>query len=78
LGLFRFVLGCFLAATIFLFNSDALSISALALDGNIALTLWSLVGGLATYWIGYTEKREWIIMVQNKIRNAAQVWEFSA
>lgn len=62
LGLF---LGCFLAATILPFSSDALFVSALALDGNISLTLlWGIsgnwLGGLVTYWMGYVGKWEWI------------------
>ena len=62
LGLF---LGCFLAATIFPFSSDALFVSALALDGSIPLTLlWGVsgnwLGGLVTYWMGYIGKWEWI------------------
>jgi membrane protein YqaA with SNARE-associated domain len=62
LGLF---LGCFLAATIVPFSSDALFISALALNGNISLTLlWGVsgnwLGGLVTYWMGYIGKWEWI------------------
>jgi len=62
LGLF---LGCFLAATIIPFSSDALFVSALALDGSIPLTLfWGVsgnwLGGLVTYWMGYVGKWEWI------------------
>jgi len=63
LGLF---LGCFLSATIVPFSSDALFVSALALNGNVALTLlWGVsgnwLGGLVTYWMGYAGKWEWIV-----------------
>jgi len=62
LGLF---LGCFLSATIVPFSSDALFVSALALNGNVFLTLlWAVsgnwLGGLVTYWMGYAGKWEWI------------------
>ncbi len=62
LGLF---LGCFLAATIVPFSSDALFVSILALDGSVPLALlWGVsgnwLGGLVTYWMGYIGKWEWI------------------
>jgi len=62
LGLF---LGCFLAATVVPFSSDALFVSALALNGNVFLVLvWGVLGnwlgGLVTYWMGYIGKWEWI------------------
>ena len=62
LGLF---LGCFLSATIIPFSSDALFISALALNGNASLVLlWGVLGnwlgGLVTYWMGYIGKWKWI------------------
>jgi membrane protein YqaA with SNARE-associated domain len=60
-GYWGLFLGCFLAATIFSFSSDALFVSVLALDGNIPLTLlWGVSGnwlrGLVTYWMGYASK----------------------
>lgn len=62
LGLF---LGCFLAATIFPFSSDALYIASLGLGGGVGLTLFwgtlgNWLGSLTTYWIGYIGKWEWI------------------
>jgi len=62
LGLFW---GCFLAATVVPFSSDALFVSALALNGDVFLTLlWGVsgnwLGGLVTYWMGYIGKWEWI------------------
>ncbi len=62
LGLF---LGSFLAATIVPFSSDALLVGMLALGGSIPLTLfWATLGnwlgGLTSYWIGYSGKWEWI------------------
>jgi membrane protein YqaA with SNARE-associated domain len=61
-GLF---LGCFLAATIFPFSSDAIFIASLSFGGNIILTLfWATLGnwlgGLTTYWVGHIGKWEWI------------------
>lgn len=61
-GLF---LGCFFAATIFPFSSDALFVTSLGLGGSATLTLlWATLGNwlgsLTTYWIGYTGKWEWI------------------
>ena len=63
LGLF---LGCFLSATVVPFSSDALFVSALALNGNVPLTLlWGVsgnwLGGLVTYWMGYGGRWEWIV-----------------
>jgi membrane protein YqaA with SNARE-associated domain len=62
LGLF---LGCFLAATVVPFSSDALFVSALALGGNVfPVLIWGVsgnwLGGLVTYWMGYIGKWEWI------------------
>lgn len=62
IGLF---LGCFLAATIVPFSSDALFIASLGFGGTIPLTLlWGTlgnwVGGLTTYWIGRIGKWEWL------------------
>ena len=62
IGLF---LGCFLAATIVPFSSDALFVASLGLGGNVVLTLfWATIGnwlgGLTSYWVGYIGKWEWI------------------
>ena len=62
LGLF---LGCFLAATVVPFSSDALFITSLGLGGGTYRTLlWGTLGnwfgGLTTYWIGYAGRWEWI------------------
>ncbi len=62
LGLF---LGCFLAATILPFSSDALFIASLGLGGSVTLTLFlgtlgNWLGSLTTYWVGYIGKWEWI------------------
>jgi membrane protein YqaA with SNARE-associated domain len=62
LGLF---IGCFLAATVVPFSSDALFISALTISSSIPLTLlWGVsgnwLGGLVTYWMGHIGKWEWI------------------
>lgn len=62
LGLF---LGCFLAATIIPFSSDALFLTTLTLGGDIPKTLFwgtlgNWLGGLTSYWIGYIGKWEWL------------------
>ncbi|NDV56955.1 YqaA family protein [Bacteroides sp. 519] len=62
LGLF---LGCFLAATIFPFSSDALFVASLGLGGSVTLTLFwgtlgNWLGSLTSYWVGYAGKWEWI------------------
>lgn len=62
LGLFA---GCFLAATIFPFSSDALFIASLGFGGSsywvlFWATLGNWLGGLTTYWVGYIGKWEWL------------------
>lgn len=57
--------GCFLAATIFPFSSDALFFASLGFGGSIPLsllwaTLGNWLGSLTTYWIGRVGKWEWI------------------
>lgn len=64
-GYFGLFLGCFLAATILPFSSDALFVASLGLGGNIYLTLfWATLGnwlgGLTSYWVGYAGKWEWL------------------
>ena len=62
LGLF---VGTFLAATIFPFSSDALYLAILAAMKDpmgclIAGTLGNWLGSVASYWIGWIAKWEWI------------------
>ena len=62
LGLF---VGTFLAATIFPFSSDALYLAILAATKDpigclIAGTLGNWIGSVASYWIGWIAKWEWI------------------
>ncbi|MBR5833481.1 MAG: DedA family protein [Bacteroidales bacterium] len=62
LGLF---VGTFLAATIFPFSSDALYLAILAATKDpmgclIAGTLGNWLGSVASYWIGWIAKWEWI------------------
>ncbi|MCD7900511.1 MAG: DedA family protein [Bacteroides sp.] len=64
-GYFGLFIGCFLAATIFPFSSDALYIASLGFGGSVVLTLfWATLGnwlgGLTSYWVGYAGKWEWI------------------
>jgi len=65
-GYFGLFLGCFLSATVIPFSSDALFVSALALNGNVFLTLlWGVsgnwMGGLVTWWMGYIGNTERIV-----------------
>ncbi|GBU08373.1 membrane protein [Bacteroidales bacterium] len=62
LGLFW---GCFLAATVFPFSSDAIFLASLALGSNTFLailwaTLGNWLGGLTSYWVGYAGKWQWL------------------
>ena len=65
LGLLGLFIGTFLAATIFPFSSDALYLAILAATGNpvdclLIGTLGNWLGSVATYWIGWIGKWEWI------------------
>lgn len=65
LGYWGLFLGCFLAATIFPFSSDALFLTTLTFGGKITQTLFfgtlgNWLGGLTSYWVGYIGKWEWL------------------
>ena len=65
LGLLGLFIGCFLAATILPFSSDALYIAILALTGNrlgclLFGTLGNWLGGVTTYFLGRLAKWEWL------------------
>ncbi len=65
LGLLGLFLGCFLAATIMPFSSDALYIAALVAGINplatlIVGTLGNWAGGVTTYYIGRLGRWEWL------------------
>ena len=65
LGLLGLFIGTFLAATIFPFSSDALYLAILAATKDpmgclIAGTLGNWLGSVASYWIGWIAKWEWI------------------
>ena len=65
LGLLGLFIGTFLAATIFPFSSDALYLAILAATGNpvgclLVGTLGNWLGSVATYWVGWLGKWEWI------------------
>ena len=65
LGLTGLFIGTFLAATIFPFSSDALYLAVLAATGNpagclLVGTLGNWLGSVATYWLGWAGKWEWI------------------
>lgn len=65
LGLLGLFIGTFLAATILPFSSDALYIAVLAAVGDagsclLVGTLGNWLGSVATYWIGWAGKWEWI------------------
>lgn len=62
LGLF---IGCFLAATVLPFSSDALYVGILFATGNPAAcllfgTLGNWLGGVVTYFLGRLAKWEWV------------------
>jgi len=65
LGLLGLFLGTFLAATVVPFSSDALYIAIVVATGNpvacfLVGTAGNWLGSVATYWIGYLGKLEWI------------------
>ena len=65
LGLLGLFIGTFLAATIFPFSSDALYLGILAVTKDpmgclIVGTLGNWLGSVASYWIGWIGKWEWI------------------
>lgn len=65
LGLLGLFIGCFLAATIVPFSSDALYIAVLlAIKQPVAClvvgTLGNWLGGVTTYWLGRLAKWEWL------------------
>ena len=65
LGLLGLFIGCFLAATILPFSSDALYIAILTLTGNrlgclLFGTLGNWLGGVTTYFLGRLAKWEWL------------------
>ena len=65
LGLVGLFIGTFLAATVFPFSSDALYLAVLAATGNpvgclIYGTAGNWLGSVATYWIGWLGRCEWI------------------
>lgn len=65
LGYVGLFVGAFLAATIIPFSSDILLVGMLVAGGNVVITVivatvgnWA--GGMASYWMGYVGKWEWI------------------
>jgi len=65
LGMFGLFLGCFLAATVLPFSSDALYVAALLATGKpveclIIGTLGNWLGSITTYWLGRLAKWEWL------------------
>ena len=65
LGLLGLFIGTFLAATVFPFSSDALYIAILATTeepvGCLLIgTLGNWLGSVATYWIGWLGRWEWL------------------
>ena len=65
LGLLGLFLGTFLAATVFPFSSDALYLAILAVTGDpigcLAVgTLGNWLGSVASYWVGWIAKWEWL------------------
>ena len=64
-GLIGLFLGTFLAATVVPFSSDILLMGYLYAGGDYFLsflvaTIGNWLGGLTSYWIGYSGKWEWI------------------
>ena len=58
-------MGCFLAATVVPFSSDAIFVAAIAVSDHpleclIVATLGNWLGGVVSYWIGRLCKSEWI------------------
>ena len=65
LGLLGLFVGCFLAATIMPFSSDALYIAVLlATKSPVGCLVWGTLGnwlgGVTTYWLGRLAKWEWL------------------
>lgn len=64
-GLIGLFLGTFMAATVVPFSSDILLMGYLYAGGDYFLsflvaTIGNWLGGLTSYWIGYSGKWEWI------------------
>lgn len=65
LGLIGLFIGCFLAATIMPFSSDALYIAILIATKDpigclLSGTVGNWLGGVTTYWLGRLAKWEWL------------------
>lgn len=65
LGLAGLFIGCFLAATVMPFSSDALYVAVLlATKDPVGCLVWGTLGnwlgGVTTYWLGRLAKWEWI------------------
>jgi len=65
LGLLGLFIGCFLAATVVPFSSDALYIAVLIaikqpVECLIVGTIGNWLGGATTYWLGRLAKWEWL------------------
>lgn len=65
LGLLGLFIGCFLAATVVPFSSDALYIAILYATAKpveclVIGTLGNWLGGVTTYWLGRLAKWEWL------------------
>ena len=65
LGLLGLFIGCFLAATVVPFSSDALYIAILYATSKpveclVVGTLGNWLGGVTTYWLGRLAKWEWL------------------
>lgn len=65
LGLIGLFIGCFLAATIMPFSSDALYVAVLlATKDSVGCLVWGTLGNwlgsVTTYWLGRLAKWEWI------------------
>ena len=65
LGLIGLFIGCFLAATILPFSSDALYIAILVATKDpvgclVAGTIGNWLGGITTYFLGRLAKWEWV------------------
>ena len=65
LGLLGLFIGCFLAATVVPFSSDAIFVAAIAVTEHpveclVAASLGNWLGGVTSYWIGRLCRWEWI------------------
>lgn len=65
LGLWGLFIGCFLAATVLPFSSDALYLAVLAATKEpvgclLFGTLGNWLGGVTTYWLGRLAKWQWL------------------